>query len=68
MLLQNILRAKIIEKGSSVSEISKIMGINNATFYRKLKKGDEGFSIKDVKIVVNHLELTREETDSIFFA
>lgn len=66
-MLSNKLRAKIIEKGSSVSEVSKAIGINPATFWRKCN-GVSSFTRKEILDIKEFLQLTVEEVMYIFFA
>ena len=65
-MLSNRLRAKIIEKGSSVSEVSKAIGINPATFWRKCN-GVSSFTRKEILDIKEFLHLTVEEVMYIFF-
>ncbi|MBP5378813.1 MAG: hypothetical protein J6Y64_04655, partial [Ruminococcus sp.] len=58
--------AKMVEKGKSVESISAEMGINPATFYRKLK--NNSFEINEASKIVELLSLTNEEAIAIFFA
>lgn len=62
----NRLRGKIIEKGFTVSEVAKAMGINTVTFWRKCK-GISGFTLKDIIAIRDFLALTNEELLFIFF-
>ncbi len=60
------LKGKMVEKGKSVENISAEMGINPATFYRKLK--NNSFEINEASKIVELLSLTNEEAIAIFFA
>lgn len=60
------LKGKMVEKGRSVESISAEMGINPATFYRKLK--NNSFEINEASKLVELLSLTNEEAIAIFFA
>lgn len=66
MLNAQKLKGKMVEKGKSVESVSAEMGINPATFYRKLK--NNSFEIGEAEKLVNILSLTSEETIAIFFA
>ena len=63
----NLLKAKIVEKGISVLELCNEIGICEATFYRKLSRNGD-FSRFEIGKIVEKLNLTPEERDSIFFA
>lgn len=61
------LKGIMTEKKISVEELSKRIGMDRATFYRRLAKSDD-FTIKEVDSIVKELRLTMEETNNIFFA
>ena len=65
-MLSNKLKAKIIEKGSSVAEVSKAIGINPATFWRKCN-GSSSFTRKEIIGIKEFLHLTVGEVMYIFF-
>lgn len=66
MLNAQKLKGKMVEKGKSVESVSAEMGINPATFYRKLK--NNSFEIGEAEKLVDILSLTSEEAIAIFFA
>ena len=66
MLNMNKLKGKIAENCMTVAELSKILGINPSTFYRKMKKNS--FEIAEADILVQTLKLSKEEACSIFFS
>ena len=66
MLDANKLRGKLVEMGVSVSELSATLNINAATFYRKLK--GNSFKIAEADIIVQKLNLSSAEANSIFFS
>ena len=61
----NKLRGKIIEKGHSISTLAPKIGIDRATFYRKMK--DESFTVREAVAISKELELSSDEIMSIFF-
>jgi len=67
MFQQNLLKAKIVEKGISVLDICNEIGICEATFYRKISRNGD-FSRFEIEKIVEVLGLTHKERDSIFFA
>ncbi len=67
MFNQNLLKAKLVEKGVSALEICNEIGICETTFYRKLSR-DGDFSRFEIRKIVEILNLTSSERDSIFFA
>ncbi len=60
------LKGKLVEKGKTIDAVSADLGINPATFYRKLK--NNSFKINEADRLVEVLSLTREEATSIFLA
>jgi betR domain len=63
---RNLLEAKLKEKGSNVAEISKIIGVEPSTFYRKLS-GKSDFFRKEIEKIVKYLNLSIDEMERIFF-
>lgn len=67
MFNQRLLRAKIIEKNVSISELCNSLGMCEATFYRKMtRKGD--FSRFEIERLTELLSLSEAERNNIFFA
>lgn len=64
--MQNKLRAKIIERGYSVNEVSAAIGINPATFWRKCK-GISSFTLDEIQKIKAFLNLSDVEVMYIFF-
>lgn len=62
------LKLKLKEKGLSVEDVSKTMGINRATFYRKIKNDGETFTVGDIDKLSRILGLQVNEINEIFFA
>lgn len=61
----NKLRGKMVEKSVTVKSLAEALGINAATLYRRLKNPDE-FTVGNVKIIAEILQLTVEEVEYIF--
>ena len=61
------LKGTMVSKNINAEELAKRIGMDRATFYRRLAKSDD-FTIKEVDCIVKELGLTMEETNSIFFA
>lgn len=66
MFNQNLLKAKIVEKGISIAALCNKLGICEATYYRKLSRNGD-FSRHEISIIVEFLQLTLEERNNIFF-
>jgi hypothetical protein len=66
MFNQNLLKAKIVEKGITPLMLCNELGICESTLYRKLSRNGD-FSRFEIGRIVEILELTADERDSIFF-
>ena len=60
------LKGKIVEKGKSVEILSREIGINPSTFYRKLN--NNSFEINEADRIVRILSLSGAEATAIFFS
>lgn len=63
--LKNKLKGKIVERGMTVEEVAKSMGINKASLYRKLRN-PETITVVDMAKIKEALNLTAEEFIEIF--
>ena len=66
MLAENKLKAKIVECGLNIEQVSKQIGMDKATFYRKMARNS--FLVREIDELAEVLSLTSEEATSIFFA
>lgn len=60
------LRGKMAELGISIGTLAKRMGIDESTFYRKMKSEGMNFTVGEMHTIVSVLGLTCEEATSIF--
>ncbi len=60
------LKGKITEKGKNIETVSKEIGINPGTFYRKMN--NNSFKISEADAIISVLGLSGSEATSIFFA
>lgn len=67
MVDTRILRDKIAERRTNVSELASKIGMDKATLYRRLSDSS-AFTIGEVDKIVEILNLTRDEAVSIFFS
>lgn len=67
MVDTTLLRKKISERNTNVSEVACKMGIDKATLYRRIADSDT-FTIGEVGKIVEILNLTNMEAVSIFFS
>ncbi len=68
MVNVNRLKAKLVEHGMNVEQIAEQMGIDGATFYRRLANDGNTFTVGEVDNFSRILALTRDEVNAIFFA
>lgn len=64
----NKLRGKIVEMGTTIPELAEKIGIDKASFYRKMKSNGENFTIKEANLISKELNLDLDEVNSIFFS
>ena len=62
----NKLKAKVVENGMSMDELSRAVGISRDTLYRRLSSGAGSFRVAEAKKISEVLHLTSEERDIIF--
>lgn len=68
MVNTNKLRGRIIECGYDAQTLVGATGITRSTFYRKLSKGGDTFTLREVKALAKALDLTAQDLEAIFFA
>lgn len=57
----NKLKAKVVENGMSMDELSRAVGISRDTLYRRLSSGAGSFRVAEAKKISEVLHLTSEE-------
>ena len=62
------LKGKIVEKRSSIEELSKVIGIGRSTLYRRFSSDGSGFTIREADLIAKALNLSGNEACAIFFA
>lgn len=67
MFNKRLFRAKVIEKGFTLTQIAAKIGISEATLSRKVN-GISDFTRKEIYAIVHILTLERDDVDRIFFA
>lgn len=67
MFKSRMLKAKMVEKDKSNEEVSTALGIDSSTFSKKLN-GISEFKRTEIQIIRSFLNLSVEESESIFFA
>ena len=66
MVNVNKLKAKLVETGMNIDDLSKFTGLTKTKIYRRLKHPTE-FTIEEADKMVNVLDLNQYEAISIFF-
>lgn len=61
------LKAKIVEAGMTILSVSKALNMDRSTFYRKMNEDGTDFTIKEVNIMINILNLSFNDVQDIFF-
>ena len=61
-----LLKSKMVEKGITDQELSSLLGINQATLFRK-RNGTSDFYRNEIKVIKEVLNLTDRDIDLIFF-
>ncbi|WP_125580820.1 XRE family transcriptional regulator [Lacticaseibacillus suibinensis] len=61
------LKGKIVERQMTQEGVAKEIGIDRSSFYRKMKKGGETFTVGDIHSMILTLNLGTAEIMDIFF-
>lgn len=67
MFRTELLKAEMVKKKINADILSDKLGINTATFYRKMN-GESEFDRSELQIIRNELNLSPDDMDAIFFA
>lgn len=67
MFCRNKFRAKLCEAGLTPRDLASLLGINEATLYRKMS-GSSDFLRSEIQIIQYRLNLTNDDIMDIFFA
>lgn len=59
---------RIAELGLTGEAVSNAIGVNPATYYRKMASGGGKFTVEQVQRLLEVLQITKDEAVSIFFA
>ena len=68
MVNVNKLKGKMVENGLNMEALAKKIGINKSSLYRKMNDGCKTMLLKDAHSIAAALNLSSEETVSIFFS
>ena len=67
MFNERLFRAKVVYNGYTLSEVAKMIEINESTLHRKIKDGGS-FTRDEISKLVQALNLTTDELTEIFFS
>jgi transcriptional regulator with XRE-family HTH domain len=62
-----MLKRKIVESGITQEAVADAIGMNRCTFYRKMKRKGNTFTVEEMNKIVQVIPLSREEAVLIFF-
>lgn len=61
-----MLRKRISDAGTTITAVSKAIGMSRENFYNRLRSGE--FTVSEMIQISDFLRLTEEEKEAIFFA
>lgn len=62
-----MLKGKIVESGMTQEAVADAIGMNRSTFYRKMKRKGNTFTVEEMNKIVQVIPLSKEEASNIFF-
>lgn len=63
-----LLKEKIAASGLNIKKVAEMIGIDESTFYRKLKANGETFTVKEVYAIIDILDIDKSAAGEIFFS
>lgn len=62
-----MLKGKIVEAGTTQEAIADSIGMDRSTFYRKMKRMGNTFTVAEMNGMVKSIPLSKEDAVAIFF-
>lgn len=62
------LKGRMVEKRINATDLAKKLEINRASFYKKMKASGVTFSLREIDLMAETLNLTAEDVIAIFFS
>lgn len=62
-----MLKGKIVEVGTTQEAIADSIGMDRSTFYRKMKRKGNTFTVAEMNGMVKNIPLSKEDAVTIFF-
>lgn len=60
------LKMRMSAKGITVSDLSKILGIDESTYYRRMSNDGDTFTVGEVQKIVETLRISKRDATAIF--
>lgn len=61
------LKGKIVEAGTTQEAVADYIGMDRSTFYRKMKRSGNTFTVEEMNKIVKCISLNVDDAVSIFF-
>lgn len=62
-----MLKGKIVEAGTTQEAIADSIGMDRSTFYRKMKRMGNTFTVAEMNGMIKSIPLSKEDAVTIFF-
>ena len=62
-----MLKGKMAESGLTQEAIADGLGMSRCTFYRKMKRKGNTFTVEEMNLIMRIIPLSKEEAVTIFF-
>ena len=62
------LKAEISKRGQTIEALSKAIGMDDSTFYRKMNAQGKTFTLEQVDAIKRALDLDSKTAEAIFFS
>ncbi len=63
-----LLKDEMNKCGMNIKKVAALIGIDESTFYRKLKANGETFTVKEMFDIIEVLDIEKEKASEIFFS
>ena len=60
------LKMRMSAKGITVSDLTKILGIDESTYYRRMSNDGDTFTVGEVQKIVETLRISKRDATAIF--
>lgn len=63
----NVLKGKMVERSVTAVDLANAMGVNNSTYYRRMRNDGNNLRVKDINAIKETLNLSADEFCAIFY-